>query len=118
MVHTIPSLFHKNELQEYVSGKILVPKNKEEQKIFEKKDLQTRAEILLLKQLKGYVTSKQIRVQDKLKSIQKSIGPAGKATLLEQLVSKRMESSDDISDYFNNFMDIVEKLHEMNVEVN
>lgn len=88
---------------------------------FNKEDLKARAEILLLlspselKQIKICTTSKA--VWDKLKATYQSTGPARKATLLKQLVLKRMTNDEDIRDHLNNFMDIVDKLADMEIKI-
>lgn len=88
---------------------------------FEKEDLKARAEILLLlspselKQIKTCTSSKS--VWDKLKATYQSTGPARKATLLKQLVLKRMTADEDIRDHLNNFMDVVDKLADMEIKI-
>lgn len=113
----------KNELWEYVCGTIKIPAgaNAELTANFERKDMLARSELMLLisplqlKQVSSCITSKQ--VWDKLKSIHQSSGPARKATLLKQLVLKKMSEKDDVQDHLNNFMDVVDKLATMGVDI-
>lgn len=113
----------KNELWDYVSGEkcLTTTSTAEETEKFKKNDLLARAELLLLispselKQIKGCTTSKEL--WDKLKNIYQSQGPARKATLLKQLVLKKHMISEDVRDHLNNFMDIVDKLADMDVKI-
>jgi len=41
-----------------------------------------------------------------------------KATLLEHLLLKRMHEDDDVRDYLSRFMDTVDKLNNMEIEIN
>lgn len=114
---------NKNELWEHASGaaKLSAGVTAEQTEKFSKRDAMARAEILLLmsppqlKQVTGCKTSKDI--WDKLKSIHQSSGPARKATLLKQLVLKKMDDKDDVQDHLSNFMDVVDKLATMGVDI-
>lgn len=66
-----------------------------------------------LKHIRNCNTSQE--VWDKLKSVYASQGPMRKATLLEQLLLKRMH---DVRDYLLRFMDTVDKLNNMEIEIN
>jgi hypothetical protein len=65
-----------------------------------------------LKQVKGCTTAREVWV--KLESIYQPKGPARKATLLKQ----RMDEGGDVRVHFNGFFDAVDKLGEMDVEIN
>lgn len=69
-----------------------------------------------LKHLRNCETSKE--VWDKLRSVYASQGPMRKATLLEQLLLKKMQEDDDIRDYLSQFMEIVDKLQALEIDVN
>lgn len=119
----VQAVLVKNELWDYVSGEkcLTTTSTAEETEKFKKNDLLARAELLLLispselKQIKGCTTSKEL--WNKLKSIYQSQGPARKATLMKQLVLKKHMVSEDVRDHLNNFMDIVDKLADMDVKI-
>lgn len=69
-----------------------------------------------LKHLRNCEYSKD--VWDKLKSVYASQGPMRKATLLEQLLLKKMQEGDDIRDYLSQYMDIIDKLHALEIDIN
>lgn len=69
-----------------------------------------------LRQIKGCDTSKD--VWDKLESIYLSKGPARKATLLKNLMLRKMPEDEDVKDHLNDLFDAVDKLQSMNVEIN
>lgn len=69
-----------------------------------------------LKLIKGCSTSREVWL--KLESIFQSKGPARKATLLKRLMLHRMFEGEDIREQVNNFFDTVDKLAEMNVDIN
>jgi len=69
-----------------------------------------------LKHLRNCKTSKE--VWDKLKAVYASQGPMRKATLLEQLLLEKMHDDDDIKDYLSRFMDIVDKLQALEIDIN
>jgi hypothetical protein len=52
------------------------------------------------------------------RGIYQSKGPARKATLLKQLTLQRMEESGDVREHIDMFFDAVDKLQEMEVEIN
>lgn len=113
----------KNNLWEYANGAATssAESDAEAKEKFAKQDMLARAELMLLmspsqlKQVSGCKTSAE--VWDKLKSIHQSSGPARKATLLKQLVLKKMTAREDVQDHLNNFMDVVDKLAVMGVEI-
>lgn len=113
----------KNDYWDIVSGDKTLPPATDAaaRSAFNKEDLKARAEIILLlspselKQIKVCTTSKA--VWDKLKATYQSTGPARKATLLKQLVLKRMTTGEDVRDHINDFMDIVDKLADMDIKV-
>jgi len=53
-----------------------------------------------------------------LESIYQSKGPARKATLLKLLILQRMEEGGDVHDHIRKFFETVDKLNEMEVEIN
>lgn len=68
-----------------------------------------------LKQIKNCKTAHVI--WKKLNETHASKCPARKATLLKQLILTKYERGNDIREHLNNFMDVVDKLEEMNVTV-
>lgn len=87
-----------------------------------KGDSKAKSDIVLsisateLKQIKGCDTSRD--VWRKLETIYQSKGPARKATLLKQLMLHRMEEGGDVREHVAKFFDAVDKLRDMEVEVN
>ena len=69
-----------------------------------------------LKQVKGCNSSAEIWV--KLEGIYQSKAPARKATLINQLISTKMNEGEDAREYIRKYHDIVDKLAEMEVEIN
>ena len=69
-----------------------------------------------LKQIKGCGTANEI--WRKLHSIYQSKGPARKASLLKQLILHKMAEGEDVREQIRKFFDAVDKLHEMEVEIN
>lgn len=69
-----------------------------------------------LKQIKGCDTAHA--VWEKLHSIYQSKGPARKATLLKQLMLHKMAEKECVREHIRNFFDAVDKLQEMEVEIN
>lgn len=110
----------KNGLWEYANGTFVEPEGNDEKVKYHKNDLLAKSELLLiispseLKQVKGCKTSNEL--WQKLKGIYQSTGPARKATLLKQLILKKADK-DDVREHLNNFMDIVDKLADMGVDL-
>ena len=69
-----------------------------------------------LKQIRSCDTSKE--VWDKLETIYMSKGPGRKATLLRQLTQRKMQDSEDVRQHLTKFYDVVDKLQDMNFEIN
>lgn len=69
-----------------------------------------------LKQIKGCETSKD--VWDKLESIYASKGPARKATLLKNLILRKMPENVDVKHHLSDLFDSFDKLQSMNMEIN
>jgi len=89
---------------------------------WEKTDRTAKSDIILaispseLKLIKGCVTSHAL--WQKLQAIYQSAGPARKASLLKKLTLHRMSDGEDIRDHLRDFFDTVDKLGEINIEVN
>ena len=87
-----------------------------------KMDSKARSGIILciapteLKQIKSCTTSRELWV--KLENIYQSKGPARKATFLKQLTLQRLNEGGDIRDHINKFFDAVDKLREMDMDIN
>ena len=89
---------------------------------WEQADLKARSDLILainpseLKQIKGCATSNAVWV--KLHAIYQSKGPARKATLLKQLILHNMQEGEDVRDHISRFFHAMDKLEEMEVNVN
>lgn len=123
------ALFVRNDLWMYASGELKKPvliegdvTSKSASEKWIREDNKARSDKILsispseLKQVKGCSTSRDIWV--KLQNIYQSKGPARKATLLKQLTLHQMDEDGDVRDHVNKFFDAVDKLQEMNVEIN
>jgi len=123
------ALLIKNDAWMYVNGEYAKPSvvaddadSENLAKAWIKNDSKARSDIILsispseLKQVKGCITSRE--VWQKLESIYQSKGPARKATLLKLLILQRMEEGGDVHDHIRKFFDTVDKLNEMEVEIN
>lgn len=123
------ALLLKNDAWAYVCGEISKPiivegdaASIEAVKKWEIEDKKARSDIILsvspseLKLIKGCDTSRE--VWQKLESVYQSKGPARKATLLKQLTLHRMNDGDDIREHIRKFFDTVDKLNEMDIEIN
>lgn len=119
----------KNDAWEYVSGECAKPAltagdatSEEAVKKWTKNDFKARSDIVLsikpseLKLIKGCETSRVVWL--KLENTYQSKGPARKATLLKQLMLHRMQEDDDIREHVRKFHDTVDKLAEMNINMN
>lgn len=123
----VEALLFKNNAWEYVSGEKTRPTGTDAASITEalawaKADRNARSDLILaispseLKQVKTCVTSREVWL--KLESIYQSKGPARMATLLKQLVLHRMQEDDDVRTHIARFYDAVDKLLDMEVEIN
>lgn len=123
------ALLTKNDAWMYVSGELPRPEvikgdvtTLAALENWKRGDNKAKSDIILsvspseLKLIKGCDTSR--RVWQKLESIYQSKGPARKATLLKQLTLLRMEDGADVREHVNKFFDTVDKLEEMEIEIN
>lgn len=118
----IEAVLIKNDHWNYVTGKEAKPAEgtDEEGKWFQA-DQKARADIILainpseLCHIKHCATSNEIWI--KLKEVYESKGPAKKATLLKQLLFRKMSANESMSDHLNIFFDIVDKLREMEINI-
>jgi hypothetical protein len=123
------ALLIKNDEWEFVSGTYTKPdpiagnaENAASIAAWSKGDSKARSDIILaissseLKQIKGCLTSRAVWL--KLESIYQSKGPARKATLLKRLMLHRMEENSDIREHVGLFFDAVDKLKDMDVDIN
>jgi hypothetical protein len=69
-----------------------------------------------LKQVKQCETSRAM--WKRLEEVYQSKGPARKATLLKTLILHKMADNGDVREHLNEFFDAVDKLNEMDVEIN
>lgn len=122
----VEALLVKHDSWSYVNGDVVKPEiNGEDRTSLDRwiaQDRKAKSDLILsispteLKHIRNCSTSKE--VWDKLKSVYASQGPMRKATLLEQLLLRKMNEDDDVRDYLSRFMDTVDKLSNMEVEIN
>lgn len=109
-------------IRERTKTKPEVTQTAEEVRRWTTEDEKAKADIILsikpsqLKQIKDCRSSRELWL--KLQSIYQSSGPARKATLIKQLTYHRMQESDDVREYIQKFFDTVDKLSEMDVDIN
>lgn len=89
---------------------------------WETNDAKAKSDLILticpseLKQIKNCITSRDI--WDKLHYVYQSKGPARKAMLLKTLILLKLKNGEDMRDHIRNFFDVVDKLQEMEIEIN
>lgn len=123
------ALLIKNDAWSYVTGATVKPEvvagndgTVQAAARWEINDLKARSDIILcidskeLKQVKGCKTSREVWM--KLQNTYQSTGPARKGTLLRKLALYRMENGGNMKEHLNKFFDIVDKLNEMEIEIN
>lgn len=123
------ALMVKNDAWGYVSGEIVKPESMEGDaasiaaaRDWKIKDEKAKSDLILsisasqLKQVKNCVTSRELWI--KLESIFQSKRPAHKATLLKSLTLQKMDEGGDIREHLHEFFDAVDKLSEMDVNIN
>lgn len=119
----------KNDAWGYVSGTILKPEvrpndaaSADAERQWIAADLKAQSDIILamnpseIKQTKGCTSSHAI--WQKLEAIYQSKGPARKAALLNHLMSLRLQDGGDARDHSRSFFDTVDRLSELDVEIN
>lgn len=122
----VKAILIKNETWDYVTGKKKKPEEKEgsedETEKWNINDQKAMSDIILtihptqLSQVKNCKTSSEM--WEKLQSIYQSKGPAKKATLLKQLTQLRMNETENVAEYLRKYFEIVDKLSEMQVDIN
>ncbi|CAK9818809.1 Retrovirus-related Pol polyprotein from transposon TNT 1-94 [Anthophora quadrimaculata] len=123
------ALLVKNDAWCYVSGEAKAPivtaNDPTSEALFRTwagNDEKAKSDIILsinpseLKQVKDCKTSNE--VWQKLEQIYQSRGPARKATLLKKLILQRMNEGEDVREHLRRFFDAVDKLHEMDIDIN
>lgn len=115
----------KNDAWGYVSGALAKPgtdATPEAKSAWEAADLKAQSDIILavstseIKQVKNCKTAQEI--WKKLEEIFQSKGPARKVALLNNLMSLKMQDGDDPREHSRQFFDTVDKLAELEVEIN
>lgn len=118
----------KCDLWEYTNGSNVQPTLKADNSNaaavseWVKNDQKAKSEIILsispteLRQVKNCVTSREMWCR--LDQIYQSKGPARKATLLKNLILCKMDDAGDIHEHLNAFFTSVDKLAEMEINVN
>ena len=119
----VEALLIKNESWKYVKGILQKPAEPPaEVERWENNDAKVRSDLILaicpskLKQIKNCTTSKEI--WEKLHNVYQSKCPARKATLLKSLILLKLRNGEDMRDHLHSFFDIVDKLQEMELEIN
>lgn len=123
------ALLIKNEFWEYANGQRPKPEcipgdaqSMESARKWALEDGKAKADIILaikpseLKQVKECNTSHEL--WRKLQAVYQPSGPARKATLIKQLTYHRMEEGGDAREHLLKFFDTVDKLSEMDVDIN
>lgn len=122
------ALLIKNEFWEYANGQRPKPEcilgdaqSMENARKWALEDEKAKADILAikpseLKQVKECNTSHEL--WRKLQAVYQPSRPARKATLIKQLTYHRMEEGSDAREHLLKFFDTVDKLSEMDVEIN
>lgn len=110
----------KNKLWKNVNNPLIVTSKTSQEEI--EADEIAKSELLLLisaselKQVKNAKTAKD--VWDTLESIYASKGPARKASLLKQVILAKLDAQGDVREHLKAFMDNVDKLSDLGVEIN
>ena len=118
----VKALLVKSDGWPYVSGKTPKPESSAELAKWELGDLKAQSDLILsistseLRQIKDCKTSREIWL--KLESTYNSKGPARKAALLKQLTLSKMKEGEDVRQHLDRFFNAVDKLGEMNLEIN
>lgn len=108
----------KNKLWKYVKD---YPSENATQEILDEDEM-AKSELMLLiapselKQVKNCKYAKDVWTT--LESIYASKGPARKATLLKQLILAKLEEGEDVREHLKKFMDTVDKLQDLNIDIN
>ncbi|KAJ3663597.1 hypothetical protein Zmor_007844 [Zophobas morio] len=117
------ALLIKNDAWGYVSGSNVKPEdNAAEVQEWTNRDEKAKSDLILsigasqLKMVKNCATSREL--WQKLEDTFQSRGPARKASLLKNLTLKKMNEGDDIHEHLHEFFDSVDKLAEMDVNIN
>ena len=109
----------------YVDGSTVKPEPDQaaaQIQAWELADRKARSDLILaispseLKQVKNCNTSREVWL--KLETIYQSKGPARKANLLKRLTLTKMKEGEDVHHHLNQFFDAVDKLRDMDLEVN
>lgn len=125
----VRAILVKNEVWDYVCGSKVRPAVTAEDAAsqaaaanWDATDAKAHSDLILaispseLKQVKGCETSNAIWTR--LHEIYQSQGPARKATLLMRLTLHKMAEDGDMREHVRSFFDTVDKLQEMEIEVN
>lgn len=89
---------------------------------WEAEDMNAKSDLILiispseLNQVKNCNSSKD--VWDTLERIYSSSCPARKATLLKRLVLSKLKENGDVRDHLNTYMDTIDKLNELGIDIN
>ncbi|XP_033254303.1 uncharacterized protein LOC117193677, partial [Drosophila miranda] len=120
------SVLITTDLWTYVSGKTERPQEeaagiREHLAQWDKADQKALACIILnvkatqLMHIKSCTTSKQ--AWQKLRHVHVSVGPVRKVQLYQKLLRQNMQNGDNVVQYVNSFVEITEKLAELNIDI-
>lgn len=123
------ALLVKNDAWGYVSGEIVKPEPVENNaasiaaaREWTIKNEKAKSDLILsidanqLKQIKNCVTSRELWI--KLENTYQSKEPARKATLLKNLTLQKMNEAGNVREHLYEFFDNVDKLSDMDVNIN
>lgn len=125
----VEALLIKNDMWGYINGdtpKPEIPADPDEASrarynAWALQDRKAKSDLILsinpseLRQIRGCVTAKE--VWDKLATVYASKGPRRKATLLKQLTQRKLQKGEDIKDHLATFFQTVDKLNDMEIEI-
>lgn len=121
----IRAILIKNDAWGYVNGLCKKPPGGDAEVAVQRwieNNLKAQSDIILamnpsiIKQIKGCNTAHEIWT--KLEGIYESKGPMQKAALLNSLISHKMQDGDDARESIQEFLDIVDKLADISIEIN
>lgn len=118
---TMQSVLVTSDLWDIVSGDSVKPEAALDSMRWEKTDKKARACIILnvkpsqLLHIKNCVTS--LQTWNKLKEVHMPDGPIQQVQLYQKLLRLRMQQGDSVLDYVNNFVEITNKLGELEISL-
>ncbi|XP_061720001.1 uncharacterized protein LOC133527129 [Cydia pomonella] len=117
----VEAVLIKNDAWGYVNGSIKKPAEVAEAAKWEIGDSKAKSDLILsitpseLRHLRGCKTSRDVWL--KLQNIHASKGPAKKATLLKELLLRKLDEGGDLREHVMRFFDVVSQLADMDIEM-